>query len=146
METVVVAIRQFASLGIANRHGGLKPAGHGIGQIRPQVARADGDHQSLTFARLEPIAIDAAGHDLSVHDGRQRDVHLRFGRARVWGSWGLGGRLAARRLSARLCLWFAKLGQLSDVKDQGIRQPVGRRQSQFPLAGLGVRGDRDTAR
>ena len=65
-----------------------------------------------------------------------------FGRA-ASGLLEVLGPLAARRFSAWFCLWFAKLRQLSDVKDQGIRQPVRRRQPQFPLAGLGVRSDRE---
>ena len=41
---------------------------------------------------------------------------------------------------------FAEFGQLSDLKNQRIRQSVWRCQSQFPLAGLRVGSHRDLER
>ena len=55
---------------------------------------------------------------------------------------GLAGPLAAGRFEGWFRRGFAKLRQLSDVKQQGVRQSVGRGQSQFALARLRVGGDR----
>ena len=82
MEAVVVGVGHFVALGIVEAERGLEPAGHGVGEVGDQFARAGGDDQLLALGGLEAIAVHAAGHDLAVDDGGQRDVH---------------GRLAARR-------------------------------------------------
>ena len=65
-ETVVVGIVQFLALGVVQRHRGLEPAGHGVGQIRNQRPRAGRDDQLLALARREPVLVHTALQDLAV--------------------------------------------------------------------------------
>ena len=57
VEAVVVVVGHFLALGVVERQHGLKPAGHGVGEVRDQLARAGGDHQLLPLARLEAVAV-----------------------------------------------------------------------------------------
>jgi hypothetical protein len=53
MEAEIVVVGHFLARRIVEREHGLKPAGHGVGQIGHQLARAGGDRQALPLARLK---------------------------------------------------------------------------------------------
>ena len=138
METVAVGIGQLVSLGIVERQRGLKPAGHGVGQIGNQLPRRDGDDQLLPLACREPIAVYAAGHDLAVQRGRKRDVHERSRRGVSRHVAGLGF-LPGSRLGNDLGRLLGELGQLADAKhaaDWSIRG--GQPNSRWPGSASGA--------
>ena len=79
METEVVIVGQFIASGIADGHGGLKPAGDGVGKIGNQGTGAHGDDNLLALPGLEAILILVGGENLAVDGGGEGDGHLRRG-------------------------------------------------------------------
>ena len=62
MEAVVVGVGHLLPVGVESVEGGLEPAGHGVGQVRDQLARAlTRDDQPLPLRRLEAVAVHVAG-------------------------------------------------------------------------------------
>ena len=102
METEVVVVGHFFPLGIVERQRGLKPAGHGVGQVGDQLPGTDGDDHLLPLAGLEPIAVHVGrdepvgrlglqpalllGHDLTVDRDGQRNL-LAAPKGLPLGSW-----------------------------------------------------------
>ncbi len=130
MEEEVVGIVDLFALGVGERQGRLEPAGDGVGDVGDEFARLDGEYDALTFDGLEAIAIDAAGRDLAVDDGGQRDI-----------GGGLGSRgadlAAPTQLTGCLSSGFRGLGQLVDAELQRVGESVGCREAQFAITGDG---------
>ena len=76
VEEIMVGVLQFIAFGVVKGQSRLEPAGDRVCQIRDQLSRLGHDDQLQPFAGLKPIPVHAAGQDLAVDDGRQRDVHL----------------------------------------------------------------------
>ena len=128
MEAKVVDESQLVALGVVDRQHRLEPTGHGVGQIRDQLSGGQGEDELLPLLGGEVVAINVARHDLTVGDRRQRDArHL-----------GSGG--------CRALLLFAELRQLTDVKDQRVREPGRRLEPQLPRTRFSVVGDRHADR
>ena len=136
MEEIMVGIGQFMAPGVVERQGGLKPAGHGVGDIRNQFLRGGGDDQALTLAGLEAIAVHLAGHDLAVDHRRQRDLDRRGGGRGPWlvaVSRRLGGLRVGQGRDFR-----HDLGKLADLEGQRVGESPLRLEADFPTARLGV--------
>ena len=71
IETVIVREGYFVAPGIVEGQRGLKPAGHGIGQIRDQAPSLRFDYELLSLARTETETIDVPRHNLSIQQYRQ---------------------------------------------------------------------------
>ena len=142
MEEEMIRRRQFLALRVAQRQRGLKPSGHGVGNVRDQLAGAGRDHQVLSPFCLEAILVRRAGRHLAVHYDRQRDLDGRLRRA---GRRAVGGSRAVHYVVfGRHAHGLArKLRQLAHREYDGIGQPVLRVQPQLTGADRGVRRDGD---
>ena len=49
MEVEVVGVGDFFALGIGERHGGLEPAGDGVGDVGDELARLGGEDEALAL-------------------------------------------------------------------------------------------------
>ena len=141
VEQIMVGVLEFIAFGVVKGQGRLEPTGDRVSQIRDQLSRLGHDNQLQPFAGLKPIAVHAAGEDLAVDNGWQRDVHLggRNGFLLIVGSQLPEG--CSVRDGFRLPL--GEFRQLADPEAERVRQPGGGCEPYLAFARLGVSGQGD---